>query len=746
MRGGWALTLVILAACDARSGAPPPRAQASATQAPPAAPANEKIRTTRADATATLCRTLADRDRDCDRRLTRDDQVQLRSAFPYAVELGGKKVELRSLPEAAQFVQELVVALERDRQSDDVQLELDRVRANPVDYLSYRIEHYFWDALTRRIDAEPAALARALNDPKLSAPDLASTEYCPTDRARCAAEPPAPPAPRPKLGVQHLYVPADDAQALSVFSAAAAPGRLAVHALPERVTAAWFTQTTKRGEHGLLTLALDADGRGRPFVVPGGRFNEMYGWDSFFILWGLTQSPAHTELARAIVDNQAYEIRHYGKILNANRSYYLTRSQPPFFTSSIAAVLGRSAPGEQTTRWLAGVLEAAIHEYDRVWNAPPRRVSLCEGETCLARYFGEGTGEPPEVELGHFTWFYQQHAVAHGHCPGPGDDRASRERFLACSERLAQHYRSGKLRDPAIDDFFSNDRCVRESGHDTTYRWFDAGSERCASFAPVELNALLFKYEIDIAGFIARSFEGRFLGRTSAEFCDRARARARLMEQHHWDDAAGLFFDYDLARKQRSSYVAATTLIPLWASAPNVCGATLVSPERARKLRDAALPQLEVAGGLLASSQRSLVRIVVPRTLVKDGAGALSYRRGERQWEAPNGWAPHQMLAWVGLRQFGFELDARRLAYRWLGTIVENAANYHGTVPEKFDVVQRSHRVFQEYGNVNTDFSYIASEGFGWMNASFVVGLALLEPTERRALAERRQVERVFSR
>ena len=198
-------------------------------------------------------------------------------------------------------------------------------------------------------------------------------------------------------------------------------------------------------------------------------------------------------------------------------------------------------------------------------------------------------------------------------------------------------------------------------------------------------------------------------------------------------------------RRRRSGYVAATTLVPLWASPPNLCQVSLLTAERARRVRDGALAELEVAGGLLATSARSLAGVQLPRTLVRDGSGNFSYRLSERQWEAPNGWAPHQMLAWIGLHQFGFERDARRLAYRWLGTIVENAANYHGTVPEKFDVVRRSHRVFQEYGNVNTEFSYIASEGFGWMNASFVVGLTLLDPSERRALSELRSTGDVFT-
>ena len=122
--------------------------------------------------------------------------------------------------------------------------------------------------------------------------------------------------------------------------------------------------------------------------------------------------------------------------------------------------------------------------------------------------------------------------------------------------------------------------------------------------------------------------------------------------------------------------------------------------------------------------------------LVRASDGNFERRQLGRQWEAPNGWAPHQMLAWSGLRSAGFAADAERLAYRWLYTIVRNAADYHGTVPEKFDVMKRSHAVFQEYGNVGTDFSYIAEEGFGWMNASFLVGLRQLSAEHRAALRE----------
>ena len=70
------------------------------------------------------------------------------------------------------------------------------------------------------------------------------------------------------------------------------------------------------------------------YVVPGGRFNEMYGWDSYFIIVGLLRD-GRLDLAQDMVNNFLFEVEHYGAVLNANRTYYLTRSQPPFLTSMI---------------------------------------------------------------------------------------------------------------------------------------------------------------------------------------------------------------------------------------------------------------------------------------------------------------------------------------------------------------------------------------------------------------------------
>ena len=133
-------------------------------------------------------------------------------------------------------------------------------------------------------------------------------------------------------------------------------------------------------EHGLLYLP-------RPYVVPGGRFNEMYGWDSYFILVGLLRD-GEVRRAQDMVQNFLYEIDRYGTILNANRTYFLTRSQPPFLTRMILGVFEATKDKE----WLRSTVPA-IDSYYRFWTTAPHLIE----EDGLSRYFDRGEGPAPEV-------------------------------------------------------------------------------------------------------------------------------------------------------------------------------------------------------------------------------------------------------------------------------------------------------------------------------------------------------------
>jgi alpha,alpha-trehalase len=630
-------------------------------------------------------RLVLEEDTDGDRKITVADgpldeagHGDQRFWLPLAT---GDSLLVRGTYNLANLLQEL--RLSQLQGLDTAELDPEKLFEPPVDRISRLIRERYWDGLTRRIDG--AGLESLLRDEK--------------------ADPP---------GSLALYVPFTDSAAVQYYRVLATRmPELHVVQLPARVTPEYVESL--RDRQGLLTLALRRDAAngnlsGVPFVVPGGRFNEMYGWDSFFIALGLLVD-GRVELARAMVDNFVYQIEYYGKILNANRSYYLTRSQPPFLTSMALAIYEHIRDDPGSRNWLADVLEAAIREYATVWMAPER----LDERTGLSHYFGAGLGQPPEAEPGHFDHVYRRFART----------------FAVDPHDLQAGYLSGTLPDSirrALDDFFRHDRCMRESGHDTTYRWQRDG-DRCTDFVTVDLNSLLYKIELDVARTVEREFGGELVMEngqtiTSQDWYDRATRRKDAIRRYLWDPQRSLFFDYDLRVQSRHDFVAATALYPLWASYPDDPRSRILTQDEADRLVGETLSLLEEDGGIVGSTDASRGDI---------NASEVS-TRPPTQWDYPHGWAPHQMLAWQGLINYGHEREVQRIVYRWLYMITRNAVEFNGTIPEKYDVVKRSHDVFAEYGNVGTNFDYITDEGFGWMNASYQVGLGLLRPDLRERL------------
>jgi alpha,alpha-trehalase len=165
---------------------------------------------------------------------------------------------------------------------------------------------------------------------------------------------------------------------------------------------------------------------------------------------------------------------------------------------------------------------------------------------------------------------------------------------------------------------------------------------------------------------------------------------------------AGLYFDYNFETGKRRHYEYVTTFYPLWAGA--------ASPEQARRVRDN-LSLFEAAGGLLTST-----------------------RVTGQQWDAPFGWAPLQLLAVEGLRRYGYEADADRIARKFLGLVAKEFQE-HGTIVEKYDVRRRESDVAADIR-----FGYSSNEiGFGWTNAAFEELLATLRsPVEETKVAAAR--------
>jgi alpha,alpha-trehalase len=621
----------------------------------------------------TFRRLLDQEDTDGDNQITVKDEGPKRflvtdeDAATYAVE--------GTYP-LSNLLQELAFA--RDAGTEALELDPERLHENPVRRISRMIQEVFWDGLTRTVDAE--GLARVAIDQKGEGTDL--------DR-------------RPRV-----YVPHSDAKALAYFKGVAREQPelgLEVRRLPETITPEYVLGLNERP--GILSLELveDEDGRvrGLPFVVPGGRFNELYGWDSYFIVLGLLHDGL-VELAKAMVAHFLYEIEHYGQILNANRSYYLTRSQPPFLTAMGWAVCEHLPAGEDRDAWFAEVIRSAIREYETVWTIPPKVT-----ETGLSRYYATGIGMPPETEADHYDGHLKPYAEAAG---------MDVVRF-----RKAVWQRD--IVDSELDAYFVHDRTLRESGHDNSYRL----EGRAAHLCTVDLNSLLYRYETDIARAVKEVFGDALetsdgTVHTSAAWEERAERRRDLMSRLCWNEERGMFFDYDFVEHEQTGFESVTTLYPLWAG--------LAKGEQAAMLVSRAVPLFEEAGGLVSTTEVS--------------RGPVSEDRPQRQWDYPFGWPPHQMLVWQGLIDYGYESVAQRLAYRWLHMITKNAADYNGTIPEKYDVVHRTHDAFIEYGNVGTEFDYITREGFGWMNASYQLGLSLLPDDLRAALEAGTPAEELF--
>ena len=407
-----------------------------------------------------------------------------------------------------------------------------------------------------------------------------------------------------------------------------------------------------------------------PYVVPGGRFNEMYGWDSYFIVLGLLRD-GHVALAREQTENFLYQVSRYGKVLNANRSYYLTRSQPPLLSGMVRAVFQRT--GDRN--WLAGAREALINTH-RFWTSPPHLA----GDTGLSRYFDVGQGPAPEVVSSE-------------------RDAQGRTHY----ERARAYYRSTPVtaydvrrfydreRDRLTPLFYVGDRSMRESGFDPSERWGPFGVA-IIDYAPVCLNVLLAVLETDLAAIDAQ------LGNPAGErkFLALARQRRERIDRYLWDPAAGLYFDWDVHAGRRRPYPFATTFWPLWAG--------LASVEQAARVR-ANLVMFERPGGVLTSTHES-----------------------GNQWDAPFGWAPLQLFAALGLQRAGFSQDARRVAGAFLSLVAEDFQR-RGNIVEKYDVERRTSQV-----ESRIRFGYSENVvGFGWTNGVFLELLARLFPEEERA-------------
>jgi alpha,alpha-trehalase len=486
-----------------------------------------------------------------------------------------------------------------------------------------------------------------------------------------------------------LYLPADFPQPSDLDQMQRDCGVRVQH-LPRIIQELGTTDVESLQPAGLLYLK-------NRYVVPGGRFNEMYGWDSYFIIRGLLRD-GRLELARGMVENFFFEIEHYGAVLNANRAYYLTRSQPPFLSSMVMAVhAAQKAAGKDDKAWL----ETAYPYVERdhaMWTRAPHLA----GNTGLSRYYDLGDGPAAEA-LQDENDIYRQVAgyfLLHPTVPPyeaeEAEVPAGRASGLPYSVRVCSTGQSESCDTPRLvklkPDYYKGDRSMRESGFDISFRFGPYGAAT-HHYAPVCLNSLLFKTERDLEEM------SRLLGKTSerANWQRLAEARKQSMQKYLWDDHQGLFFDYNFDNQQRSTYRYATTFYPLWAG--------LATDEQAAAVLKN-LSSFEKAGGIVTSLQET-----------------------EGQWDYPFGWAPLQLLAVEGMRRYGHNVEADRVSTEFLSTVLENFQR-DKTIREKYNVVTRS-------SEINVTVGYAANViGFGWTNGSFLELLHSLPPEKISQLVQ----------
>jgi len=389
-----------------------------------------------------------------------------------------------------------------------------------------------------------------------------------------------------------------------------------------------------------------------PYSVPGGRFREIYYWDSYFTALGLMASGRENDVLDMI--NNFIDLQEQLNVIpNGNRSYYFSRSQPPILALLISLVLERNKiqngqTSAQSTEELKRFATALEKEY-QFWmsghadlsEANPsnkRVVRMADGEM-LNRYWDNESGPRPESYL---------------------EDIELAEKVLPSLRPL----------------FYRNIRAACESGWDFSSRWMadpeSLFSIKTTQIVPVDLNVLLFKLEQTLA-----VLHGRFDDVDNKQVYEqKALVRKNAINKYLWNVEKAFYFDFDLEHNKLSEVWSLAGITPMFAE--------FCSESQASHLQHHLETQFLQTGGLVTTLTPS-----------------------KQQWDSPNGWAPLHWFAVHGLRLYGFKELAARIVDSWLLT-VESYYQKTGKLMEKYDVC--------EPDVVATGGEYEVQDGFGWTN------------------------------
>ena len=287
----------------------------------------------------------------------------------------------------------------------------------------------------------------------------------------------------------------------------------------------WDVLTRKPGAEAPYSSRLSLP---QHYVVPGGRFSEIYYWDSYFTMLGLQESGRH-DLVSAMIDNFAFLIAQVGHVPNGNRTYYLSRSQPPFFAAMVELEAAQGGDDVYLQRLAALRREYAfwMDGADRLEpNQAHRRVVRLEGGELLNRYW---------------------------------DDRDTPR-----EESYREDVATAKLSERPANEVYRDLRAAAESGWDFSSRWFKDGKQlatiHTTDFVPIDLNSLLYQLERTIEKACALAKDVDCIGQMKGK----ADARRDAINRYLWNESAGAFTDFDWRAKTLSNQVTAATTAVLY--------------------------------------------------------------------------------------------------------------------------------------------------------------------------------------
>lgn len=402
----------------------------------------------------------------------------------------------------------------------------------------------------------------------------------------------------------------------------------------------------------------------KPYVVPGGRFREIYYWDSYFTMLGLKES-GQVKLIENMIQNFDYLVQTVGHIPNGNRTYYLSRSQPPFFCMMVELLAG--IKGKQVYQqflpsmekeynwWMKGVDSLAAGE------AVNSVVKLSDG-TVFNRYWDENN--TPRQES------YRQDT----------ETAEAAAQQLAMIIKVASPEKLKEILDNRKAAVLRDLRAGACSGWDFSSRWFkDPGqiaTIQTSNIIPVDLNCLVYSME----RIIATAYEHSGNKKMAALYNEKATTRSASIVKYCWNGDSGYFYDYIIDADQQSAMVTAAGVFPLFVK-------------------------------LATPAQAAAVAKTVTTSLLKPGGLVTTTNSTGQQWDAPNGWAPLQWAAVAGLSNYKQNILARKIATRWI-KLNDRVYQQTGKMMEKYNVEDMS-----KLAGVG---EYPSQDGFGWTNGVYL--------------------------